>query len=144
MSHDSGIRLFYSSNLPTYKIIDYYLDSEWSLDCQEEICLLPLGDKNDNNWTSLKTTEIEKVFNTFRKKSDAHETIGISLIWKGTDIGVNAHFYSDNSILFSIAINRKVLENTEFTDVSWYLPKILMPLTKRNIVVEFIEWRENI
>lgn len=142
MSHDSGIRLFYSSNLPVYKIVDCYLDWGWSLDYQGEISLLPLGD--NYNWTSLKTTEIEKVFNTFRKKSDAHETIGISLIWKGTDIGVNAHFYSDNSILFSIAINRKVLENTEFTDVSWYLPKILMPLTKRNIVVEFIEWRENI
>jgi len=144
MAHDSGIRLFIAGTTQIYKIIEYYLDSGWSLEFLDEINLLPPGDKENCNWIQLRANERVEALSIIREKSDAHETVGVSLIWEGTDMGVNALFSDDNSILFSIVINRKILENTEFTDVSWYLPKILKPLSNNNIFVEYIEWREQV
>ncbi|MGN1413109.1 MAG: hypothetical protein ACI4WY_02565 [Anaerovoracaceae bacterium] len=107
------------------------------LDEQGEIFFLPIGDK-DYDWQSEKMSrkEFRKII---KKKTENGETIGVSLLWKKSETGVNLLTFQEDRFTLMISINRKTLSDNSYffpTDVNWYLQKILIPLQAKGLPVK--------
>jgi hypothetical protein len=103
-----------------------------------------LGDRDAFNWTRLSITEIDTAFEILRKKEESGEIVEITLTWLESTTGVNVLFLEDNTISFSLTIDRKTLEQNDFTDVSWYLSRIIPPLVADKVLIEYIAWSEHV
>ena len=66
----------------------------------------------------------------------------MALTWRDSEIGGEFLIYPDGLILISLSINRKT-SNEGFTDVNWYLSKILPPLRK-SFTIESIKFSETL
>jgi hypothetical protein len=145
MSRSSWIEIHcWNPVVSSLETLTALLDFGWSLDDHGQITILPLGDKEEFNWTRLSLSEKDKAFEIIRLKEIAGEIIGLTLTWAGSDVGVNVLLDKGEKITFSLLINRKSLESCEFTDVSWYLGKIIPPLLSRKMSVTQISWTEHV
>lgn len=125
------------------KIIKSFLNYGWCLDDEGAISFLPYGDGDNFEWTKLKIPT-ESIFDLVRKKQEKNEVVGVVVTWKNTGIGGSLLIYPDGAISFLAGINRKLLNNSIVTDVSWYLEKILPALSANGFAVESFVFSEHI
>ena len=116
----------------------------WLLEDNGHISLLPLGDNGEYKWLHLELSEQEKAFEVIKQKVVLKEIVGITLTWKDSKVGVDVLFPEENTILFSLTVNRKPLIGSEFSDVSWYLERIIPALISKGTMIEHISWSEAI
>ncbi|WP_342423242.1 hypothetical protein [Paenibacillus sp. FSL E2-0178] len=102
------------------------------------ITILPLGDDDDYNWTSIVLNR-DSFFDILKKKQDQKEIIGIELMRVDSDVGCELLIFNTNQMMFSLSIARKKInakDDIDITDFSWYLERILPVL--KNLQVEQI------
>lgn len=118
------IRLYSKGNyvISSAQIIQAFINSGWNIQQKEKILYLPFGDHDDYDWQE-KILSKDAFFELIEKKEEANEVIGVGLFWDDTGIGGTLLLLSNESISFSITINRKILLNN-ITDVNWYLERI--------------------
>jgi hypothetical protein len=135
MSHDSEIKVStadYPGMINAIDIVDALLNSGWTMDVEGDIRLY-LG---DGDWAVFNILEESRVLSRIGQRGAA-ETIGISLRWQGTSHGLDVLFVENSpAITFSLTIHRRQLGNMNFTDVSWYLERVLPALVSSGLKIE--------
>lgn len=147
MSRSSSIDIRYHSyGITSCEVLKMLLSYGWNLDDYGEITFLPMDDDDRFDWMSLPYTMDNQrhVLQLLEAKERAQELLGITLQWENSRIGGTVLFYSDQSFSFMATVNRRKLPMFEFTDVNWYLHKLLAPLLENNVVVELIQWSEHV
>jgi hypothetical protein len=147
MSHVAGINISMSSNTKsTIELIEILLNNGWSVKDHGHISYLPLGDKDTFNWQHAAIPSWPKIVETLKQKEKNRETIGLVMTWKDVNIGGEFLFFPDGrQLAISWSVNRRTLKHcADFTDHSWYLSRILMPLLKECIVIESVRCYDSV
>jgi hypothetical protein len=142
MSHAAGINITISSSTKsTLELIEVLLNNGWSVKDHGHISYLPLGDEDAFNWQHSALAAWPKTVEILKQKEKNRELIGLVMTWKDANIGGEFLFFPDRQRLaVSWSVNRKALKHcADFTDHSWYLTRILMPLVKEGIVIESVQ-----
>ena len=137
MSVTASLDIELEKNVSPRTLICLFSEIGWDyIDKRGEVFYLPLGDQ-DYDWQSEKISRA--VFNNVvEKKTKNCETIGVSLFWKDSEIGVTLLIFQEKSFTVMISINRKTLsENSSSfsTDVNWYLQEIVVKLQAKGLPI---------
>jgi hypothetical protein len=142
MSHEAGINITISSSTKSIlELIGVLLNNGWSVKDHGHISYLPLGDEDAFNWQHIAIAAWPKMVEILKQKEKNRELIGLVMTWKDANIGGEFLFFPDGQLLaVSLSVNRKALKHcADFTDHSWYLTRILVPLLKEGIVIESVQ-----
>lgn len=123
-------------------IIGILLDAGWGFKYEQFSSYLPLGDNDDFDWKIEKIEDIN-LLEILAEKEKSGELIGVAMVWKNTGSGGTFLFHSDGSISINLSINRKKIEE-KFTDVNWYIDKLISPLIEAKIIIESFVFSEHI
>ena len=123
-------------------IIRILLAAGWGFKYEQFSSYLPLGDNDDFDWKIEKIEDIN-LLEILAEKEKSGELIGVAMVWKNTGSGGTFLFHSDGSISISLSINRKKIEE-KFTDVNWYIDKLISPLIEAKIIIESFVFSEHI
>jgi hypothetical protein len=149
MSQCGSVRVRYCQPIGSKKnaidILHLYLKNGWGLSSYGHLSLRPLGDVDDHDWTYLRPDQEGELYKILRKKMAAKEDLGLVLSWNNGESGAITTFSpNEPTIGFLLDVDRKTLpEAPRWTDVSWYLPKILNPLLLNKIGVSTVEYYED-
>ncbi len=142
MAKSGTIKLVINYNKDSICALDVLkklLGKGWNLNYNSTVSYLPLKDE-DFNWCFDNIKDENKVFHIIHEKVQNQELVGITLMWENTDIGVNALFYpSLSEISFSTEINRKLIENLDITDYTWYIEKLIPCILILGLSIEVME-----
>ena len=145
MSHTAGIEFLIGKKLDSLKLVQSLVDSGWSYDDYGMITYLPLDDNDKFDWKRANLAEYLKVAEVIEKKIKKSEVVGIVLTWKNTGIGGEFLFYQENGFLISLSSNRKTLAACyDYTDISWYIKRLIPPVIKAGYRIESVNWKEDI
>jgi hypothetical protein len=114
----------------------------WSFNYDGAVFYLPIGDNDAFDWQRDEISD-DALFDSLKEKEKNGELIGVTLIWKNTGIGGEFLFRLDGSMSIILSINRKKVEQG-FTDINWYLSRIIPALTAGNINIESFEFSEHV
>lgn len=103
---------------------------------------LPLKDNDLFGW-KCETLSYEKLFSIVSQKQINNELIGIILYYNNTDIGIKLLTSNTKEINICLDINRVKIDN-EYTDISWYILKIVVELEKSECIIEEVNYSEYI
>ena len=126
MSIDAGIHMTVepgSSDWPV-RFLNSLLSAGWEMNDHGKIVILPLGDDDAFDWCEHRP-ETGDVWDVFRSKLEAEEPLGVALTWQQTQSGGMFLFSPSGVVTFTPSINRRRLDDSDVSDVSWYLPKLL-------------------
>ena len=125
------------------EIVSLLLESGWTLDCNGDVSYLPLGDAGLFDWQHVPIEEQNKVFEEIRRKELQGELISLSMFWKDTLIGGEFLFSPKGDLAFIATAKRKTIQNCDrYTDVTWYLQRLIPPLRSGGLSFETIKWGE--
>jgi hypothetical protein len=143
MSRTTSIRLYSPvfRQLTFPEIIEMYISNGWNLNDYGHISLRPLGDKDNFDWIELKLDQIDDLYRILRKKVDNDEDPAVVLMLDNIEISaVTTFFPKEGTIWFHFLGNLKEHPvYPEWTDISWYIPYLLKPLSANGISIEQIE-----
>jgi hypothetical protein len=143
MSRDAGIEFaVIMQNHTIYDVLEALLSNGWSMENNGHISILPLGDRGEHSWVDLELSEQNNVLDIIKEKEKRGEAIGVTLTWKDSNVGVDFLVFTKDTILFSLTINRKLLASSGFSDVSWYLEKIIPAITSCGVTIINTRWKE--
>jgi hypothetical protein len=134
--------LLNDSPINVVEIINKLIDFGWSLNDNGQISYLPLGDNDDFNWIRENISK-EKLMNILIKKESQNELIGIAMTWNTSEIGGEFLFWGRGEISINLNINKK-LQNNLFTDVNWYLEKLIIAFIDMGLKIEKYTYQEYI
>jgi hypothetical protein len=144
MSRDIGITLtlHMPSGVRRTDILRALLENGWSLDDAGLIRYLPLGDIEDFDWRSRPVSETVEVLAELCDKDQAGELLGITLLWRDTQVGGELLFAKDGAVTLTPSVNRRTLSG-QVTDVSWYVERLMEGLRSvPDLVIEDWQWTE--
>lgn len=146
MSSLAYINIIYHSSreISVLEILEMYLANGWSLNDNGHISFRPLGDRDDFNWVQLRLGQIQELKDIIRNKVTANEDPAVVLVLKELEVGAATTFYpKDRRINFLLDIGKKTHpELPHWTDVSWYLPRILNPLLVSGLIIGQVDFTE--
>ncbi|WP_054940140.1 hypothetical protein [Paenibacillus ihuae] len=118
-----------------------FVSEGWDfVDGNGEVTMLPLGDNDDFNWTSISLDRVT-FFNILQEKQNLKEIIGIELLRVDSDVGCELLIFNTNDIALNLSIARKKIDiksSIDITDFSWYLKRILPVYKNSGLQVERI------
>lgn len=122
--------LFNSKLIDNYeeKVYKCFIDFGWG---PREGCIstvLLAGDKDGFNWSECELTDND-IFSLAARKKELKEVSGVVMFWQDTNIGGSFLINNDGIISIQLNINRLKVDDCDFTDVSWYLKKIIPALS---------------
>ncbi|WNF04738.1 hypothetical protein [Brevibacillus borstelensis] len=130
--------------VPALDVIINLLEFGWTFDDNGHCSYLPLGDIDDFEWKS-EVLGKEHLLNVVKEKERMNEIIGVVMTWENTGVGGEFLLWNDGSISLKLNVNRKTTgENLRFTDINWYLDKLLPALNQRNIKIEAFSFEEHV
>ena len=140
MSISASINITVGSELSTKKIIKIFTSHGWSLIEDGKTTYLPLND-DMFDWKSEEIS-LDLLWNIINQKEKSGELIGIIMWWKKTKIGITILIHSDFSLNISFDVNRKKINPSDITDVSWYLERIIFPLQNNGCIIESFSFEQ--
>jgi hypothetical protein len=147
MSRTASIYLYSPvfRELPVPEIIEMYISNGWSLNDYGHISLRPLGDRDDFDWIELKLDQVDELYEILRKKIENGEDPAVILTLENTEImAITTFFPNQGRIWFHfLGKLKKHPILPEWTDIGWYIPYLLKPLSANRIYVEQIESSDN-
>lgn len=126
-------------------IIQCYLESGLTINNDGIISYVDVGDIDTFDWKSMDINEVEKLYSVIKKKIQNRENPGVFLLIPPERVGFSlTYVINENTLSFLLTYNNKRLSFTEYwTDVSWYLGKILKPLDNYGIRYYSIQFYES-
>lgn len=129
------------------RIIEKLLNYGWNFRNEGSVSFLPIGDKDDFNWQN-DDISLDSLINILKNKEQAHEIIGIVMIWKDTRVGGEFLIIENQKISINLSINRKIISdnttNLRITDVNWYLSKLLPAFNQEGILLDSFCYQEHV
>ncbi len=144
MSASASINIKFNCEQETIHIIKKLLDFGWTINDNEKTTYLPLGDNDDFNWTSCNLN-FNQLVNIINQKITHNELVGVVITWGDTNVGGSLLFWDKTSFSLNLNVNRMLVEcqnNSSFTNVNWYIEKILPALNKEKIIVQNVSFEE--
>ncbi len=118
-----------------------FVSEGWDyVDGNGKVTMLPLGDHDDYNWTTI-TLDRVYLFNILQEKQQLKEMIGIELLRVDSDVGCELLIFNTYDIALNLSIARKKIEiesSIDITDFSWYLKRVLPVFEKSALQIERI------
>lgn len=118
-----------------FDIIYILTQSGWSFINNNYTSYLPLNDNDEFDWTTEQNIDSEQLRKLFETKEQAHEIVGILMVWNNSEIGGSFLFWPKeiSCKTFSVNFNAfrpmvKLNDNHEIIDFKWYLERLLPPL----------------
>lgn len=130
-----------NEKISALQVINTFITNKWRIQNDNNISYLPLGDEDSFEWQS-DDISVEQLINIVEKKESHGEIIGILMFWDSTEIGVELLIRSELELSFNLSINRKLIGNTENTDINWYIEKIVVLLKENNYIIEYFSFDE--
>lgn len=131
MSKHDSLEFDFEESFDTLKIIDNLLSGGWSYNDSGKIVYLPLGDKGLFDWKSKALESWGNVYDVIREKVRCGEVVGLNMTWQDSGVGAQFLFDSGNKVLaVNLTINRIRASDSNDTDFSWYIPRIINSLEK--------------
>ena len=137
--------------LPSSKIIQLLVDYGWNLINKDgNVTYIPPHDDEDYNWTTSPMSE-KMIMKIIEEKEKLNEIVGIILTWQNTEIVGKILLWpekqigkkkTDISMALCFEADRKMIDNTNVTDVNWYLTKLLPAFNRGNTRVEYFSYDE--
>lgn len=139
----AGIDITFRTSLPSIMdAIDILLDAGWRVDSfrAPTIAYLPLGDDDHFAWQFEPLSHWPQTIAIIEEKQRRSERIGVKLTFEETE---GDFLFSADRLSLLIAINnveRKRLADCEkYTDYSWYLQRIVCPVSRELGLIESFE-----
>lgn len=117
MSRTASIEISYNSNIDFVDFVDKLISSEWDYNDYGKI-RYTIGEEFEWKTDLLKNFQI--VINKIKSEYSKDKIIAINFLYKGI-YGGNFIFINKTKIAFNLNINRKILNNGENTDFSFYI-----------------------
>lgn len=141
MSHSSSITIQYNIETQALEVLQSLINFGWVLNDHNSINILPINDNDLFNWTRFNLAEESLVQEIINQKQILGELVGFSLTWKDTNIGGD-FLVRPKETTFIPTIYRQILADCgRFTDISWYLSKLIPPLSSL-LIIESIACEE--
>lgn len=146
MSLYAGILIDFGGEMvDVEKAISVLIQAGWrpSTSDDEYIGFLPLSDDGDFNWEWMEPQRWDEVIDIIRKKTQRNEVVGIILIYEDTSANFlfNSNYQSVNIIINTI--NRRIISTCEnFTDYSWYITRIVCPLSTNIASIQSVKYED--
>lgn len=111
-----------------------------------ELQYLPPDDNDNYDWQYGSLTP-DELYSIAEQKQRKGEIVGAKLYYKDTGTGITVLAKSTREILISPDINRITIDgssgsDTDFTDISFYIRTLLIPLKKAGCLLEKTEYSE--
>lgn len=120
--------IFEDDKVPIISIVEKLNKSNWLLNDNGKISYLPLNDDDNFDWESVSLEEKEDVLEIISEKEKQSELIGLVFTWDNTQIG-GQFLFSNNIFSLIPSLNRQKMSNSNLTNRSWYLER-LVPFLK--------------
>ncbi len=126
-------------------VIKQLINYGWTLNDNGYTTYLPLDDDDNYNWTQESIGE-ESLMAIISQKELKREVVGLAMTWEHTGIGGAFLARIDGSVSVNLTINRKCIELSEnkFTDVNWYLHKLLFAFDNTEFSIETFSFEEHV
>lgn len=124
-------------------VIQLLLSFGWCFNDGGAITYLPIGDNDDFDWQRAEITD-NTLLEILREKEKLGELIGVTMTWESSSIGGEFLFYSDGIISLNLSINRKKIKKHGYTDINWYIEKIIPVLNKGRMRIESFSYSEHV
>jgi hypothetical protein len=139
VSRTASIHLEIQAVPATAEILSLLLQAGWGYDYHGEITYLPVGDNEMFNWSTEPLDGWSRVESVIATKVQNNEPVGLGLAWKDSKIGGTFYVKPQGEMMVILDADRPRLEGCDdFTDVSWYLSRILRPLIAGGIPIQFV------
>jgi len=144
MSVCSGLYIrLAGDNLSALSVFQALRQAGWSMLLNGQITLLPLGDRDDFAWKCLPGDRLAQAEQEIAAKCQLDELVGVVMTWQETSCGGEFLLYPHGDITFSLSIDRRVLQGTRVTDVSWYLERLLKAFESPRFTIASLSWQEH-
>lgn len=134
-------QLVYGEGQTVIDLFECLINNGWNYSCNGKITYLPVGDHGDYDWQCHQMS-VNQLREIMKEKLLHNEVIGITMTWENTEIGGDFLFWPDGNLSLIVNKNRKILIN-QFTDVSWYISRILPVFNTGNIQLVGYTFEEN-
>ncbi|GMA97769.1 hypothetical protein [Pelosinus sp. IPA-1] len=132
-----------SQTISKVALIQSLLDFGWTFKDCGNMTYLPIGDEDKFDWKT-ENISVESLMVLLNEKEKRDEQIGVAMTWKDSGIGGDVLLMKNGEISVSLTINRRVIIDSDITDVNWYLVKLLPALNDNNLIVESFSYEEHI
>lgn len=136
----SGLILELQTTRAPLTILELLLDGGWSATTGGHITYLPQGDDGAFAWRSAPVSAWERVRSELAGKQRAGEGLGLALFWQNGPFGGTFHLdppHGNALTLWTVWYpeRMRLLDAGGLTDHSWYLRRVVPPLSGAGIVV---------
>lgn len=143
MSHDAVLQLYFNHPTTLEKIVTTLFDAGWSLNDYGKISLYVESGHDEYDWVDMKLVEEKDFFTTLKREAKNTKLVGIVLSWKFQEEGISLLMHDPKVLIVGMRINRRKLENSIFSDVTWYLDRVLTPLAQ-TLKIESFSWSDHV
>ncbi|WNG57015.1 hypothetical protein F0U59_21310 [Archangium gephyra] len=142
MGHSASLDVSYHpGNLYPSTLIRALLSQGWRANDHGGISHTRAG---VDNWESSPLERLDEVLEALDEEWDTGEPVAITLVMEGADTGGIFMFLHENTLSVIANYNRRTLERAgNFTDMSWYIERILPALLSLHQEVESVMAREH-
>jgi hypothetical protein len=144
MSITSILEITYKpEKVPFSKILALLLDYGWTLDDHGAITFLPPSATDVSEWQRIALDQKAVVLEAMEKKEQQGEISGVVVTWKDSKSGSTILFEERGRFVLHLDVNRPRSSSVhKFTNVNWYLDRLLSPLISHGISIAAIVWHE--
>lgn len=143
MSHSTVLKLFFNQPTTLEKIVTMLFNAGWSLNDYGKISLYVKTGDDEYDWVDMGLVEEKDFFTTLKMESNNTKLVGIVLSWKFQEEGISLLMHDPKVLIIGMEINRRKLENSTFSDATWYLDRVLTPLAQ-TLKIESFSWSEHV
>ena len=149
MSRTCGVTIEIKASKPDrIDMLSNLLDYGWSVNCNNQIQYLPLGDDDDYDWQFAPLDTWQNIYEIIKQKDKRNERLGLDLCWQNTSVGGSFLIdpLSTTAKISNIRLwttwyaQRPKLENCDWiTNQSWFIQRIIPPLLENGLFVASVE-----
>lgn len=121
-------------------LIEVLCSYGWGFNYDGMVFYLPPGDKDSFSWVRGLVSD-EELIKILKQKERNSESIGVTMIWASSGVGGEFNLFPDGLMSVNLSVNRKITDQG-FTDVNWYLEKVVYPIRHASVRIESIEFTE--
>ncbi len=120
--------------------LELMVEYGWNFDYCGFKNYFPLGNDHDGVLKNKKISN-SKLMDIIQTKVTLNEVVGVSMIWRHTNIG--ADFFLKNDSV-SVTLSTLCINSSGLMDVNWYLDKIIYPtINSEKISIEHFKYFED-
>jgi hypothetical protein len=139
LARSASIHLEFAVVPAPAEILSLLFEVGWGYDYHGEIAYLPVGDDELFNWRTKPLDGWSRVQSLIDTKAQNNEPVGLGLAWRDSQVGGTFYLKPQGEMMVVLDADRPRLEGCDdFTDMSWYLSRILRPLIAGGIPIQFV------